>query len=394
MDQRISSQSDISNLFDAVTKIEKGKSIDSVVDHFPKIKRNFIFLILQEYYRQFENNNVILKKFINIKTPKNIKTILKISLTLLFYSQKPEFAIVNEAVEFSKRFKNFNLVNAVLRKISHNKSKFKNGKENLPKDFKEKINIIFSSKNIRSHIYKSIFLKPKNYQISMTDLSDALYQNRVFNFDKEKKPNCYIQDVGNFECIKSIKDLFESKNIFDMCAAPGGKSILLNSYGFNVEAIDKSYNQIKKFRQNVSQLNIDLKISQKDIFNLDKVENCWSILLDAPCSALGTFRRNPDVISKIDDKKIIENQKIQVRMIEKSLNLLNKGGILAYIVCSFHPFETMGVIDNIIQKHKNITVLNIQSDKMIKKGKGYFINPLSFKEIGGSDIFFVSVLKK
>ena len=64
------------------------------------------------------------------------------------------------------------------------------------------------------------------------------------------------------------------------------------------------------------------------------------------------------------------------------------------VVCSFHPFETINVIDKIAQKHKNIRTLNLQSDKMIKRQNGYFINPLTFKELGGSDIFFVSVLEK
>ena len=117
-------------------------------------------------------------------------------------------------------------------------------------------------------------------------------------------------------------------------------------------------------------------------------------MLDAPCSALGTFRRNPDVTLKIDQSKIKKHQKIQIQMIEKSLKILNKKGFLVYIVCSFHPFETIEVIDKIMQKHKNIKLHNINSDKMIKRQSGYFINPLSFKELGGSDVFFVSVLEK
>ena len=47
-----------------------------------------------------------------------------------------------------------------------------------------------------------------------------------------------------------------------------------------------------------------------------------------------------------------------------------------------------------MQKHKNINIHKINSDKMIKRENGYFINPLSFKEFGGSDIFFVSVIEK
>ena len=50
--------------------------------------------------------------------------------------------------------------------------------------------------------------------------------------------------------------------------------------------------------------------------------------------------------------------------------------------------------DKISQKHKNIKIHNSNSEKMIKRKNGYFINPLKFKNIGGSDIFFVSVLEK
>ena len=80
-------------------------------------------------------------------------------------------------------------------------------------------------------------------------------------------------------------------------------------------------------------------------------------------------------------------------MLDKAINILDENGIIVYIVCSFHPFETINVIDKIAQKHKNIRTLNLHSDKMIKRQNGYFINPLKFKELGGSDIFFVSVLK-
>ena len=98
--------------------------------------------------------------------------------------------------------------------------------------------------------------------------------------------------------------------------------------------------------------------------------------------------------SKISQSKLKRNQKIQIQMLDKAINILDENGIIVYIVCSFHPFETINVIDKITQKHKNIRTLNLHSDKMIKRQNGYFINPLKFKDLGGSDIFFVSVLKK
>ena len=70
---------------------------------------------------------------------------------------------------------------------------------------------------------------------------------------------------------------------------------------------------------------------------------------------------------------------------------VNKKDIL---LKALHGDITEEVPASILQKHKNITVENIQSDKMIKKVNGYFINPYSFKEYGGSDIFYVAVLRK
>jgi len=266
--------------------------------------------------------------------------------------------------------------------------------QNLPNLFKANIDKIFSSKNIRAYIYNSLFHKPINYQISYNDNKGNIYGGRVLLLEEDLHQDCFVQDIGNFECISVIKNIFKNKNILDICAAPGGKSILLSSYGYHVDAIDKSSSQIKKFKENISRLNLDIKIIQKDFLKSSFPKKYESILLDAPCSALGTFRRNPDVASKIDEKKLLSNQKIQVAMIEKSLKLLDKGGILSYIVCSFHPFETMSVIDKILQKHQDVSLLEIQSDKMIKKETGYFINPYAFKDLGGSDIFFMSTLQK
>ena len=284
-------------------------------------------------------------------------------------------------------------MNAVLRNILRNTNKIKYEKNIYP-NFKKVLDKIFSSKSIRDYIYETLFIKPKNYQISLIDNRDALYSKRVLILEKKINKECFVQDIGNFEVINSIHKFYKDKNLIDVCAAPGGKSILLQSLGFNVLAIDKSQNQINKFKENLNRLNIKINIQKLDFLKKKFTDKFNSILLDAPCSALGTFRRNPDVTVKIDPSQIKKHQKTQIQMLEKSLKMLNNGGFLVYIVCSFHPFETIDVIDKIIQKHKNVKIHSIETDKMIKRQNGYFINPLSFKDIGGSDIFFVSVIEK
>ena len=380
-------------MLNSIKRIDQGSSIDTVISTYPKVKRSFLFLVIQEYYRNYENHNQIIYRYTHSKTPKKIIIILKISLTLLFFSNKPPFSIVNDAVEESKFLKKEKLVNAVLRNILRKKNEIKHGKLIYPY-FKKILDKIFSSNSIREYIYSTLFTKPKNYQISLSDKKDAIYCKRVFILEKKIMKDCFVQDIGNFEVINSIHEFYKDKNLIDVCAAPGGKSILLQSLGFNITAIDKSQIQLKKFTENLSRLKIKINIQEVD-FLKNKFNNKYnSILLDAPCSALGTFRRNPDVTLKIDRSMIKKHQKIQIEMIEKSLKILNIGGFLAYVVCSFHPFETINVIDKIIQKHKTVKIHNIKSDKMIKRQNGYFINPLKFKKLGGSDIFFVSILEK
>ncbi len=280
-----------------------------------------------------------------------------------------------------------------MRNILRNIDKI-NYERHIYPNFKKILDKIFSSKAIREYIYGTLFIKPQNYQISLLDIKNALYSKRVLVLENKIISGCFVQDIGNFEVINSIQKFFKDKNLIDVCAAPGGKSILLQSLGFNVLAIDKSSNQISKFEENISRLNIKMNIQKIDFLKKKFAAKFNSILLDAPCSALGTFRRNPDVTVKIHQSQIRKHQKIQIAMMEKSLKILNNRGFLVYIVCSFHPFETIDVIDKIMQKNKDIKIHSINSDKMIKRKNGYFINPISFKDFGGSDIFFVSVLEK
>ena len=78
---------------------------------------------------------------------------------------------------------------------------------------------------------------------------------------------------------------------------------------------------INKFKENLDRLNIKINVQKVDFLKAKFTEKYDSILLDAPCSALGTFKRNPDVTLKIDQSKIKMHQKKQIQMIEKSLKI-------------------------------------------------------------------------
>ena len=64
------------------------------------------------------------------------------------------------------------------------------------------------------------------------------------------------------------------------------------------------------------------------------------------------------------------------------------------MVCSFHTIETIEVIDKFLKKNTDFDIIDLKSDKLLKKNNGYFINPHSFKYFGGSDSFFISALQR
>ena len=109
--------SDIVNVFNAIQKINKGQSIDNAIQAFDEIKRSFIFLTVQEYYRKHLNTLEIIKKFSHKNSHPEGIIIIQIAIIMIFFSNKPEHAIVHDAVEFGKYFKISGFINALLRKI-------------------------------------------------------------------------------------------------------------------------------------------------------------------------------------------------------------------------------------------------------------------------------------
>lgn len=390
--------SDIVNIFNAIQKINKGQSVDNAVQSFEEIKRSFIFLTVQEYYRRHLNTLEIIKKLSHKKSHPDGIMIIQIAMVMIFFSKKPEHAVVNDAVEFSKSFKISGFVNALLRKILIEKDNLLIDIQSIKidNDFKKQLIKIYSSKKIHEYIFETLNEKPINYQVSYANNESSLYDLRVSTLKDfhDLKKNSWVQDIGNYECIRSIREIVKNKKILDCCAAPGGKSFLLSSFGCEVTSLDNNKEQIKKFYENTNRLGLDLGIQEENFLDFQTKEKFECILLDAPCSSLGTFRRNPDVSFKIKQMALKEKQLLQLKMLNQALSIISNNGVIIYMVCSFHPVETIEVIDKFLKKNTDFDIIDLKSDKLLKKNNGYFINPYSFKDFGGSDSFFISALQR
>lgn len=127
--------------------------------------------------------------------------------------------------------------------------------------------------------------------------------------------------------------------ILDLCAAPGGKTAQLASAGARVTALDISADRMARVRANLDRLELNAEIVVADALDYAPGPVFDAVLLDAPCSATGTFRRHPEVLLHRNAQGIAERVALQRKMLAHATALLKPGGRLIYCVCSLEPGE-------------------------------------------------------
>lgn len=127
--------------------------------------------------------------------------------------------------------------------------------------------------------------------------------------------------------------------VLDVGAAPGGKTAQLVKAGYDVTAVDRDPSRVERLRQNLGRLDFGAAIVTADAADYMPEIPFDGVLLDAPCSATGTFRRHPEVVWHRDPADIASRIALQQKLILKARDSLKPGGILVYCVCSLEPQE-------------------------------------------------------
>jgi len=151
---------------------------------------------------------------------------------------------------------------------------------------------------------------------------------------------------------------------------------------------------------NLNRLNLNCELINKDILEVNNKNKYDIILLDSPCSAIGTIKRNPEILYRSKKPNLNLLKDIQFKLLTKASELLYKNGILIYSVCSFFELEGSKQIDKFLKMNNKFTNNKIKSNEVGKfkkliNGNGFFQSlPYNLKEIGGVDGFFIARLKK
>jgi 16S rRNA (cytosine967-C5)-methyltransferase len=142
-----------------------------------------------------------------------------------------------------------------------------------------------------------------------------------------------------------LVNLAAGARVLDLCAAPGGKTAQLVKAGYAVTALDNSTLRLERLRENLDRLGYTAEIVEADGTAFAPAQKFDGVLLDAPCSATGTFRRHPEVIWHRGVARIGSRIELQRALIRAATTCLNPGGVLVYCVCSLEPGEGEGQLE-------------------------------------------------
>lgn len=141
------------------------------------------------------------------------------------------------------------------------------------------------------------------------------------------------------------------ETVFDLCAAPGGKTMQLAATGAKVVALDRSKARLERVEENLQRTGLSdaVEIVAAKLEDWQPGEKADAVLLDAPCSALGTLRRHPEGAWIKSPDEIARFPDVQARLLEKAAALLKPGGRLVYCVCTPLSREGVEVVERVLE---------------------------------------------
>ncbi|WP_269622459.1 16S rRNA (cytosine(967)-C(5))-methyltransferase [Prochlorococcus marinus] len=353
-----------------------------------------------------------------LKQPPLLRWLLHIGMYQIFFMQRvPISAIVNTSVELSKERNLGHLskvVNAILRRAmrAHENGETLPIRGNKVEQFAKSFSIpIWLAQGLidwrgeaKALITAQALNKPPSIDLRVnrmkSDVKNVQEKFKSLGFKSHSiEGSPYgIEVVSSFGDLRewpgyregewSVQDrsaqwvapLLEAKpgeRILDACAAPGGKTTHIAELvddSSEVWAVDRSSNRLKTTSSNVDRLGFNcVNFLKADSSSLLERFPSWRgyfdrILLDAPCSGLGTLARNPDARWKITPSKITELVRVQSKLLENLLPLLKVGGRIVYSTCTFHPKENFFQIENLMSLHHYLRLI---SQKQIWPGEEY-----------------------
>lgn len=211
-----------------------------------------------------------------------------------------------------------------------------------------------------------------------------------------------VQDEGS-QLLGYLLAPKRGEMVVDFCAGAGGKSLLLGAlmnskgrlYAFDISEKRLSNLKPRFKRSGLSNLHAQRIAHENDIKVKRLAGKIDRVLVDAPCSGLGTLRRNPDLKWRQSPQSIAGLKTKQAAILSAAASLLKPGGRLVYATCSFLPEENQQVVQDFLNTHPQFRLLNcaeLLAQQKIPLVTGEFLQ--LFPLLHQTDGFFAAALTR
>jgi len=331
----------------------------------------------------------------------NLKNGLRVALyQILFLDRVPDYAAVNEAVEFVKKLqgqKSADLTNAILRNIIRSKNgiRYPDPETDLPgyltafhshplwmvKRYSKRFGRENTEKLLAANNEKPyLTLKINALKTTPEEFKNLLNSvNLRFNHGKYLPEFFQLQNLTNITAWEyfvqgyfniqdesaglacRLLDVKPEHRVLDLCAAPGGKTAylagLMQDKG-EIVAIDRFESRLQVFRKNIERLQIkSVKTIETDALDYNS-EPFDRVLADVPCSGTGTLSKKPDIKWKRDLLDIRNLTEIQYNLLTKASTLVKINGVVVYSTCSIEPEENFEIVNKFLVNNPNFKLVN------------------------------------
>ena len=231
-------------------------------------------------------------------------------------------------------------------------------------------------------------------KISPYKISPVPWTKNGFYYNKEDQPGkhpyyyaglYYIQEPSAMTPAAML-DVKPGDRVLDMCGAPGGKSTelaaKLQGKGVLISN-DISHSRAKALLKNLEISGVKNAVVTSE--NPKKLVSYFEgyfdkILIDAPCSGEGMFRKKPSMTANWEKTGTLFYNEIQKEIIEYAARMLKPGGLLAYSTCTFSPEENEGTIQYFLENHPEFSVIKVDTNQFFDSGKPQWLNRPDAKE--------------
>ena len=213
-----------------------------------------------------------------------------------------------------------------------------------------------------------------------------------------------IQDEGS-QMVALLSGAKPNENVLDYCAGGGGKTLALASYMQNkgqIHATDSDKARLAPIFERLKRAetrNVQVHSAKSDLTALEGAMDL--VLIDAPCTGAGTWRRRPDAKWRLSQSQLDQRVIEQAAILDKAKAFVKPGGRIAYITCSVFEAENAGQVGRFLGANPDFkaiepqTLINsalpaLPSDAVRLSPEGLTLTPLK----SGTDGFFLSVLQK